>query len=164
MRGSVTRFVHAAGTLTRGISTISKKNQIVAGQWLGEEDGARRMGIGQLSRPYELGETLATETSLEVDPRPSTFGARVTMAATVTVPARVADDEDLAEQPNTGRVMFIDGGTCASPTTVLAEGVAIFNGKASFSTTALAVGTHSMGRATWAAMAWCRAAMVPPFR
>jgi hypothetical protein len=81
------------------------------------------------------------------------------MAATVTVPARVADDEDLAEQPNTGRVMFIDGGTCASPTTVLAEGVAIFNGKASFSTTA-----HSMGRAIWAAMAWRRAAMVPPFR
>ena len=98
-----------------------------------------------LSIPYELGETLATETSIEIDPRPSTFGANVTMTATVTVPTRIATDGDFAEEPNSGRVMFIDGGTCASPTTVLANGVAIFRGTASFSTTALAVGTHAIG-------------------
>ena len=67
------------------------------------------------------------------------------MTATVTVPSRIETDEDLAEKPSTGRVMFIDGGTCASPTAVLAEGVAIARGKASFSTTALSVGTHSIG-------------------
>ena len=97
------------------------------------------------SVPYELSEPLATETSIEIDPRPSTFGANVTMTATVTVPSRIATDGDFAETPNSGRVMFIDGGTCASPTTVLADGVAIAAGTASFSTTALGVGTHAIG-------------------
>ncbi|HEX6049383.1 MAG TPA: Ig-like domain repeat protein, partial [Gemmatimonadaceae bacterium] len=97
------------------------------------------------SVPYEIGDALATATELEIDPRPSTFGANVTMTATVTVPSRIATDEDFAEKPSTGRVMFIDGGTCASPTTVLAAGVAIAAGRASFSTAALGVGTHAIG-------------------
>lgn len=105
--------------------------------------GSKNFGIK--ATPYEISEAQATTTTIEVNPRPSTFGARVDMVATVVVPARVAEEEDLAEEPSTGRVMFIDGGTCASPTTVLAAGVGIFKGTASFSTRALAVGTHSVG-------------------
>jgi len=40
MRGSVMRFVHAAGTLTRGITANSNENQNVAGEPLREEEGA----------------------------------------------------------------------------------------------------------------------------
>jgi alpha-tubulin suppressor-like RCC1 family protein len=105
--------------------------------------GSDNYGIQSI--PYEIGETLNTTTDLDIDPRPSTFGTNVTMTATVTVPARITEDGDLAEKPSTGRVMFIDGGTCASPTTVLAEGVAIAKGTASFLTKALGVGTHAIG-------------------
>jgi hypothetical protein len=96
-----------------------------------------------LNVPFELGDDLATATSIEINPRPSTFGAEVTMTATVTVPSRIAMT-NFPETPSTGRVMFIDGGTCASPTTVLAPGVAIAGGTASFSTTALGVGSHAI--------------------
>ena len=94
--------------------------------------GSKNFGIQ--ATPYEISDAQATATTIEVNPRPSTFGARVDMKATVTVPARVAEEEELAEKPSTGRVMFIDGGTCASPTTVLAAGVGIFEGTASFAT------------------------------
>ena len=107
--------------------------------------GSKNFGIKSV--PYEIGDTQTTETSLEINPRPSTFGAKVTMTATVTVPARIAEEEDQAEVPSTGRVMFIDGGTCASPTTILAAGVAlaVFDGTATFETTALALGLHTIG-------------------
>jgi hypothetical protein len=107
--------------------------------------GSKNFGMQAI--PYEIADTQDTETSLEIAPRPSTFGAKVTMTATITVPARIEMEEDQAEVPSSGRVMFIDGGTCASPTTVLAAGVAVepFDGTATFQTTALSLGTHSIG-------------------
>jgi hypothetical protein len=44
----------------------------------------------------------------------------------------------------TGSVTFIEGGTCASPTTVLASAVALSSAKASFQTSALSVGGHTI--------------------
>ena len=99
------------------------------------------------SIPYSLGEDLTTATALEIDPQASTLGANVTITATVTVPSRIATDGALAEVPSTGRVMFIDGdgGSCTAPRIMLAAAVPIVNGSASLSTTALSIGTHSIG-------------------
>ena len=102
--------------------------------------------LSVLLTPYELSDPQTTVTTLEIDPRPSTFGAEVEMVVTVTVPSRVAIQGNDAEYPGTGRVTFIDGGTCAEPEVVLAADMPIrVFGEVRFETTALSVGTHSIG-------------------
>ena len=81
----------------------------------------------------------ATSTSLTSTPNPSTTGQAVTLSATVTSAAGVP----------TGTVTFRDGATALATVTLV-------NGSASFSTTALAVGSHPLtaaynGNATFAA-------------
>jgi hypothetical protein len=82
--------------------------------------------------------TAATTTTLSSAPDPSFFGQAVTFTATVT---KTSD----ASAVTTGSVNFIEGGTCASPTTTLASGAALNGGgQATFSTSTLATGSHTV--------------------
>jgi len=70
--------------------------------------------------------------TLTSKPNPSTFGQSVTLSATVTATGTIS-----GRPAPTGTIMFLDG------TTVLST-VTLQNSKASFSTSTLATGTHSL--------------------
>jgi hypothetical protein len=78
-----------------------------------------------------------TSTTLTSSSNPSIVGELVTFEATVDVTSPGSGTP-------TGSVTFIEGGTCASPTTVLASAVALSSAKASFQTSALSVGGHTI--------------------
>jgi hypothetical protein len=79
-----------------------------------------------------------TTTILSSTPDPSFFGQAVTLTATVT---KTSD----ASAVTMGTVSFIERGTCASPGTTLASGAALnSSGQATFSTSALAFGSHAL--------------------
>ena len=78
-----------------------------------------------------------TATTLGAAPATSKFHTSVTLTATVTG----CDSTPVTE----GSVTFIDGGTCSSPGTILAGPTAVNgSGQASFSTSSLTVGTHTV--------------------
>jgi hypothetical protein len=79
----------------------------------------------------------ATSTTLTPSSNPSVFGELVTFEATVAVTAPGSGTP-------TGSVTFIEGGTCASPTTTLASAVVLSSSKASFQTSLLSVGSHTI--------------------
>ncbi len=73
-----------------------------------------------------------TALSLTSGANPSKYGQSLTFAASVTPSAA------------TGTVSFYDGGTCAAPGSTLASAVALSGGQASFSTSTLSLGTHTI--------------------
>jgi ELWxxDGT repeat protein len=73
----------------------------------------------------------ATTTSVSSTPNPSVFSQRVTFTATVSVTPGLP--------PLTGRVHFMDGATDLTP-----GGVSLASGQATFSTTTLAAGSHTI--------------------
>ncbi|HSC11665.1 MAG TPA: Ig-like domain repeat protein, partial [Rhodanobacteraceae bacterium] len=78
----------------------------------------------------------ATTTSLGSSLNPSTWGANVDFTATVL---------KAGTPVTTGSVTFIEGGTCASPTTTLAGPTALnAGGQAVLSTSSLSVGSHTV--------------------
>ena len=91
---------------------------------------------------------LATATAVASSLNPSTFGASVTFTATVT---------NGATPVTTGSVTFIEGGTCAAPTTTLQAAQAVNgSGQVTFATATLSVASHAVvgcygGTATFAA-------------
>ena len=91
---------------------------------------------------------LATATAVASSLNPSTFGASVTFTATVT---------NGATPVTTGSVTFIEGGTCAAPTTTLQAAQAVNgSGQVTFATATLSVASHTVvgcygGTATFAA-------------
>ncbi|MEQ1607122.1 MAG: M36 family metallopeptidase, partial [Pyrinomonadaceae bacterium] len=88
----------------------------------------------------------ATTTTVAGVPNPSKFGASVTVTATVT---------SAAVPVNLGSVTFIEGGTCAAPTTVLSGPTALNgSGQAAFSTSSLSVGPHTITACYAEFMGW----------
>ena len=77
--------------------------------------------------------TPTTTAVVSSSPTPSTYGDSVTFTATVS------------PVPTGGSVTFIEGGTCASPTTVLAGPTAVDgSGQAAFSISTLTVPSHTI--------------------
>ena len=76
----------------------------------------------------------ATTTAVVSNANPSTFGNSVTFTATVT-----------GSVVTEGQVKFIEGGTCASPTTELQAAAAVDgSGQKTFTTSALTAGSHTV--------------------
>src|SRR5438552_3392264 len=64
---------------------------------------------------------------------PSTYGTSLTFTATVTGPV------------TEGKIKFIEGGTCASPTTVLQTAVTVNgSGQVTYTTSSLSVASHTI--------------------
>ncbi|HZI62642.1 MAG TPA: Ig-like domain repeat protein, partial [Pyrinomonadaceae bacterium] len=83
---------------------------------------------------------VATTTTLESSLNPSTFGENVTFTSTTEAAGTPVDE---------GSVTFIEGGTCAAPGTILAGPTPVgttgpTTGQASFSTSALTAGGHTI--------------------
>jgi hypothetical protein len=93
-------------------------------------------GLTSVSQTQTINQAV-TSTSLTSTSNPSVFGQSVTIEATVAVTAPGSGTP-------TGSVTFIEGGTCSSPTNVLASTVALSSSKASFQTSALSVGSHTI--------------------
>ena len=93
-------------------------------------------GLSSASQTQTINQA-GTSTSLTSLSNPSVFGQSVTIEATVAVTAPGSGTP-------TGSVTFIEGGTCSTPTTVLASTVALSSSKASFQTSALSVGAHTI--------------------
>ena len=77
----------------------------------------------------------ATATSLAASAGTSCAGQTLVFTASITNNGAPAGD---------GTVNFIEGGTCASPATVLATSSVNSNGQATFSTTTLSAGSHTV--------------------
>jgi streptogramin lyase len=125
--GQITR----AGVITEfsaGLTANSGPNGITAGPdgnlWFTEENNPAR--IGQVT-----GAAISTTTMLATSGTPSVFGQSVTFTATVS-----ASNTTVTAKP-TGTVTFLDGNTTLGMSNVV-------NGVATFSTTNLAIGSHSI--------------------
>jgi hypothetical protein len=88
--------------------------------------------------PDDIAGPRPTTTTVASTPNPSGFGASATFTATVRIGSTT-------RAATAGTVTFIEGGTCAAPTTTLASAVAVDqSGRASFSTSTLALGAHTI--------------------
>ena len=121
------------GTLgTGGMATFTTVSLTGGTHVITATYGGNAVFAGSTSGPFTQTVNRAnTSTALVVMPNPSTFGAAVTLTATVTPTSTVTPTPG-------GTVTFMDGTTSLGMATVGAGGVA------TFSTTSLVVGTHPL--------------------
>jgi hypothetical protein len=132
----------AAGTCSITLNTAGARTLTATYAGDGNFTGSTSAGA-----PHQVNQ-LATTTAVTSSLNPSTFGTSVTFTATVT---------NGANPVTAGNVTFIEGGTCAAPTTTLQTAQAVNgSGQVTFATAALTVASHTVvgcyaGTATFAA-------------
>ena len=114
----------ANATLTNGVGTFSATLKTAGNQTITATDTVNAAIIGT-SNTIGVGQKASTTTTLASSLNPSAFGQAVTFTATV-----------IGNAP-TGTITFLDGGTQIGS-------AALSAGKATFATSALAVGSHAI--------------------
>ena len=122
----------AAGTCSITLNTAGARTLTATYAGDGNFNGSTSAGAAHAVN------LLATATAVASSLNPSTFGTSVTFTATVT---------NGATPVTAGSVTFIEGGTCAAPTTTLQAAQAVNgSGQVTFATAALSVGlAHGRG-------------------
>ncbi len=120
----------AAGTCSITLNTAGARTLTAAYAGDGNFNGSTSAGAAHAVN------LLATATAVTSSLNPSTFGGSVTFTAIVT---------NGANPVTVGSVTFIEGGTCAAPTTTLQAAQPVNgSGEVTFATAVLAAGSHTV--------------------